>query len=253
MKKLKNGSVLLLLAAMLLPAYAVAQDDEGPQWMSVRTVTVHTGQQAVWVEQQRRLAAAHTERGDSARYVWQEISGDLNKYHIVTFPESLGGQGGGPNDDPPMGDAQDVWFATTGPTVAARSSMTMRRMTELAIPPAEDSELGTLILRRTTVAPGRSGDYNDWLSDTLVPALKKAGATGVSFNRVAYGGDINMWISGSRVPNEAALNGPGPLANLAEGEMAAVFQALDEGVIWLSERLLLRYRADMSNEGPSED
>jgi hypothetical protein len=87
----------------------------------------------------------------------------------------------------------------------------------------------------------------------LVPALRKAGATGVTFNRVMYGGDANLWISASRIPNVAALNGPGPLASLGEEEMAAVFQGLEEGVVWLSERKLLRYREDLSHSGPSED
>ena len=251
MKKLKNGSVLLLMAAMLLPAWSVAQDNEAPQWMSVRTVTTHAGHADIWAAQQSKMAAARTERGAPARYVWQEITGDLDTFHIVSFPDSLGGQGG-PNEDPPMGDAQEDWGAVTQETIASRSTVIMRRMTELSIPPAEDSEPAVLLLRRTTIAPGRSGDYSDWLSNTLVPALKNAGATGVTFNRVSYGGDINMWVSGSRIPNVAALNGPGPLASLGEEEMAAVFEGLGD-MIWLSERKLLRYRADMSNAGPSEE
>jgi hypothetical protein len=251
MKKLKTGSLLLLLTAMLVPAWSVAQDDEGPQWVSVRTVTTAGGQGATWIEQQVQLAAAHKERGDPARHVWQEITGDLDTFHIVTFPESLGGQGG-PNEDPPMGDGQEEWAAKIGPTVASRSTMLMRHFPDLSIPPAEGSELGFLVLRRTTVAPGRSGDYSDWLEDKLVPMLKKAGATGVRQNRVAHGGDTNLWISSSRIANIAALNGRGPLASLSEEERTALNEGLD-GVIWLTERKILRYRASMSNSGPSED
>jgi hypothetical protein len=256
MKKLKNGSVLLLLTAMLLPAWSVAQDDDAaPTWLIVRSVTTHAGQEDIWAEQQRRLAAAHKERGDSTRHVWEEISGNLNTFHIVSFPDQIGGGGGqgGPNADPPMGDGQDVWFATTGPTIDARSSMILRNFPALSIPPAEGSEPGLLILRRTTVAPGRSGDYNDWLSEHLVPALKKAGATGVNFNRLFSGGDTNLWISGSRVASMAEFTGPGPLASLSGEERAAVFGALGEGVIWQSERMLLRFRDDLSHVTVEEE
>ena len=252
MKKLRNGSLLLLLGAMLFPVYSAAQDDEaGPQWVAVRTVTTLGGQGDAWIEQQRQLAAAHTERGDPARHVWQEITGNLDTFHIVSFPESIGG-GGGPNDDPPMGDGQEDWLAKIGPTTASRSSIIMRNFPGLNIAPAEDSELGVLVLRRTTVAPGRSGDYSDWLRDKLVPALKKAGVTGTRQNRVVHGGDTNLWISSTRAADVAALNGPGPLASLSEEERAALGEGLD-GVIWLTERVLLRYRDDMSNSGPSED
>ena len=251
MKKLKNSSVLLLITAMLLPAWSVAQDEEGTQWVTVRTVTTHAGQATTWAEQQVKLAAARTARGDPERHIWQEVTGDLDTFHIVSYSDSLGGEGG-PNQDPPMGDAQDDWGEKIQATVASRSSVIMRRLPALTIPPAEGAEPAILLLRRTTVAPGRSSDYNDWLSDSLVPALRKAGATGVTFNRVVYGGDINLWVSATRIPNVAALNGPGPLASLGEEEMAAVFEGLDD-VIWLSERILLRYREDLSNSGPSED
>jgi len=245
------GSALLLAAALLFSANAGAQDDEGPQYLSVRTVTTTVDGGATWVEQQRQLAARHKERGDPGRDVWQEIQGDIDTFHIVTFSDELGG-GGGPNEDPPMGDAQDEWVAKIGPTVASRSTMILRRNSELSIAADADAEQALLILRYTDVAPGRSGAYNTWLAEKLVPALKAGGAKGVNFSRVAFGGDTNRWVSGARIPNFAALNGPGPLASLSDEEREALFADLGD-IVWGSEVRVLRYRADLSHASPSED
>jgi hypothetical protein len=246
-----QGSALLLAAALLFSANAGAQDDEGPQYLSVRIVTTTVDGGATWVEQQRQLAARHKERGDPGRDVWQEIQGDIDTFHIVTFSDELGG-GGGPNEDPPMGDAQEEWVAKIGPTVASRSTKILRQYPEHSIAADADAEQGLLILRYTDVAPGRGGAYNTWLADKLVPALKAGGAKGVDFNRVVFGGDTNRWVSASHIPNFAALNGPGPLASLSDEEREALFADFSD-MVWGSEVRILRYRADLSHASPSED
>ena len=252
MMKSNYGSTLLLAAALLLPAYAGAQDEnEGLSLVSVRSVTTTAGGGATWVEQQKQLAAAHKERGDPSRHVWQEISGDIDTFHIVTFSDGYGG-GGGPNEDPPMGDAQEAWVAKISPTVASRSTMIMRYYPQHSIAPEPNSEPSMLILRYTDVAPGQNDAYERWLAEQLVPALKAGGATGVTFNRVVYGGDTNRWVSGSRIENMAALNEPGPLGSLSDEERAELFAGLDD-VVWGSERRILRYRADLSHNTPDED
>lgn len=139
------GSFVLLCATLLLPALAAAQD-EGPQWLSVRTVTTTAAGGAIWVEQQKKLAARHAERGDPSRYIWQEIRGQLDTFHIVTYPDSLGG-GPEPGDEPPMGDAQAEWVATIAPTVASRTSVVLRHYPQYTIPADDDADPAFLVLR----------------------------------------------------------------------------------------------------------
>lgn len=245
------GSALLLAAALLFSANAGAQDDEGPQFLSVRTVTTTADGGATWIEQQQQLAARHKERGDPARYVWQEIRGDLDTFHIVTYPDAIG-DGGGPNENPPMGDGQEEWVAKIAPTVASRTTMILRHYPEHTIAPEAGTEPALLLLRYTDVAPGMGGAYQTWLAEKLVPALKAGGAKGVNFNRVAIGGNTNRWVSGSRIPDLAALNGPGPLASLSDEEREAMFANFSD-MVWGSELRVLRYRADMSHTAPDED
>ena len=250
MIKKTYGSLVLLGAALLLPALAAAQD-EGPQWLSVRTVTTTAAGGDTWIEQQKKLAAVHAERGDPSRHVWEEVRGQLDTFHIVTFPDSLGG-GEGPGGGPPLGDAQDDWVAIIAPTVASRSSVILRHYPQFTIPDDDDADPAFLVLRYTDVAPGKRGDYQDWLENKLVPALKAAGAKGVNFNRTAIGGNTNRWVSGSRIASIAALDGPAPLASLSDEERDDIFANFSD-MVWGSELRILRYRADMSHTTPTED
>ena len=63
---------------------------------------------------------------------------------------------------------------------------------------------------------------------------------------MTFGGDTNRWVSGARIPNFAALNGPGPLASLSDEEREALFADLGD-MVWGSEVRVLRYRADLSH------
>jgi hypothetical protein len=248
----KTGGSLLLAIVLLLPAIAVAQNDEGPQYLAVRTVTVTAEGSATWVEQQRQLAEVHKERGDPTRHIWQEVTGDIDTFHIVTFPENFAARDDAPGGGPPMGDAQAEWVAKIGPTVASRNTVVLRRYPQHTIANAEGSEPGLSTLRYTTIAPGKSGAFNAWIGEKLVPALKKGGAEGVRFNRIVFGGNTDVWVSSNSLPNFATLDEPGPLANLSDEERAALFEGWGE-MVWESDVRLVRFRDDLSHTTPNED
>jgi len=247
----KTGGSLLLAIILLLPAFVAAQDGEERQYLAVRTVTVTAEGSATWVEQQRQLAAVHKERGDPTRHVWQEVTGDIDTFHIVTFPDGFAGRDEAP-EGPPMGDAQAEWVAKISPTVASRNTVVLRRYPQHTIPNADDSAPGLSTLRYTTIAPGKSGAFNTWIGEKLVPALKKGGAEGVRFNRIVFGGNTNVWVSSNSLPNFAALDGPGPLAYLSDEENAELFDGWGE-MVWESDVRLVRFRDDLSHTTPNED
>jgi len=247
----KTGGSLLLAIILLLPAFVAAQDGEERQYLAVRTVTVTAEGSATWVEQQRQLAAVHKERGDPTRHVWQEVTGDIDTFHIVTFPDGFAGRDEAP-EGPPMGDAQAEWVAKISPTVASRNTVVLRRYPQHTIPNADGSEPGLSTLRYTTIAPGKSGAFNTWIGEKLVPALKKGGAEGVRFNRIVFGGNTDVWVSSNSLPNFAALDEPGPLAGLSDEERAEMFDGWGE-MVWESDVRLVRFRDDLSHTTPNED
>jgi len=243
------GCVSLLAMAMLVPTTASAQDNER-SWLAVRTIHVKGSKYDEFVELQKQLNAAAEAAGQPGRAVWQEIRGELGTFHIVHRQDNFA-----ENDEdfePPMDEeAWTAWLDATWATVSSSTRMVLRHHPEYSIPPEDDAAPSMLILRYTTVAPGKGGDFHNWVGDQLVPALKAGGAKGVNFNHVAFGGNTNLWVSGSRIDSWAELDEPGPLANMSDEDREALFANFGE-MVWESDVRVLRYRADLSRDGPEE-
>lgn len=231
--------------ALVMPLTASAQEEEnqGPVWLQVRTVSLNTDGVQTWVGLQEQLAEANREADAAPRDVWEEVRGSLDTYHIVNFPENMAGfdeQGENAPDD-----AQREWVASIAPTVRERSQTIMRHHGNLSIPSAEDYEPNILVLSYTKLQPGKAGAYHDWIENKLKPALEAAGQTGVYFSHMTHGGNNNTCVSAVNLENWAALD-QRLLPDLTGEERAAVFGSLGD-LVADSERRILRYRADMSN------
>lgn len=141
----------------------------------------------------------------------------------------------------------EAWIKAIYEVIDSNTLTILRSHLEWSIPAEEDSEPGLLVLRSTTVAPNKMYDYHGWIQDQLVPALKKGGAKGVSFNHTVFGGDSTTWVSGSRIPNWAALQRRrGSLAYMSDEDYIALMAPLGE-MVTASDLRILRYRADLSH------
>jgi hypothetical protein len=247
--KIAAGSLLLAAMTLLVPLTASAQD-AGPSYSQVRSVTIKADKVGEFVELQQQFKAALETAGRSGRGVWQEVRGDQNVFHMVVGVDKLA------EYDEPFGRVMDeeAWSTWTGAlagTIDSSQRAILLRYPDDAIPGDEDAELNLLLLRYTTVAPGQGGAYRSWVRDQLVPALKAAGVKGQSFSRVIFGGNTDMYIQSTTIPNWAALDGPGPLSGLSDEERAAMFENFSD-MVWESDLRILRYRADLSHQSPEE-
>lgn len=243
------GSFLLAAMTMLVPMSASAQEDERT-YVGVRTIQVKASKTREFIDLQKQLNDASKAVGRPGRSVWQETRGDLGTFHVVSpledfaqFDEDF---------DPPMEEAAwTAWVDAIYATVSSSTRVVLRTHPEFSIPPDEDSEPALLILRYTSVAPGKGGDFHDWVENQLVPALKAGGAKGVNFSHVAFGGSTDRYISASRIDNWADLDSPGPLSKMSDEDRAALFADFGD-MVWGNEVRILRYRADLSHDGPEE-
>ena len=239
------ASVLMVMVALGIPLLASSQDEDRT-WLQVRTVHVKPDRVSDYVDLQIRFSAALKEAGRTGRSVWQEIRGDLATFHSVNSIGNLAELD--EPFEPPM--AEEEWAAWVTAILDVTDSSTrtiLRSHLEWSIPADDDSEAGLLVLRSTTVAPDKMYEYHGWVQDQLVPALKKGGAQGVSFNHTAFGGDRTTWVSGSRIPNWAALQQRrGSLAYMSIEDYTALMAPLSD-MVTASDLRILRYRADMSN------
>jgi hypothetical protein len=247
--RIAAGLLLLATMSLLLPLTASAQDAD-VSYSQIRTVHVKPSMVSEYVELQKQLNDAAKAAGQSGRGVWQEVRGDLLTFHTVSRLESFAQYD--EDGNPPMDeDAWAKWLEAIGDVTASSSRTIMRTHPEYSIPVEEESTPSLLIVRRTTVAPGRSGAFHDWIENKLVPALKNGGAEGVTFSHVAFGGNTDDWISASRIDNWAELDTPGPLADLSDEERGALFADWGE-TVWGSDVRIMRFRADLSRRSPEE-
>ena len=239
------ASALLVIFALGVPLLASSQDDDRT-WLQVRTVHVKPDRFDDFVALQIKLSEAQKEAGRTGRRVWQEIRGDLATFHIVNSVDNLA-ELDEPNEPPMAEEEWTAWLTAIYDVTDSSSRTILRSHLEWSIPADEDSEPGLLVLRYTTVAPNRMGDYHGWIQDQLLPALKEGGAQGVTINHTAFGGDVTTWVNGTRIPNWAWLQRRrGSLAYMSDEDFAALFAPVAD-MVTARELRILRYRADLSN------
>ena len=239
------AGALLMIFALGVPLLASSQDEDRT-WLQVRTVHVKPDRVGDYVDLQIKLSEAQKAVGQTGRDVWQEIRGDLATFHQVNSVDNLAELD--EPFEPPMGEEEwAAWLSAIRDVTDSSTRTILRSHLEWSIPADEDSEPGLLLVRYTTVVPNRMGDYHGWIEDQLLPALKEGGAQGVSFNHIAFGGDRTTWVSGTRIPNWAALQRRrGSLAYMSKEDFAALFAPVAE-IVTASDLRILRYRADLSN------
>ena len=249
MGQMAFNSFLVVALTLLAPMSASAQDDER-SFSDIRTVYVKASKYQEFMELQTTLKKALQADGRPGRTVWQEVRGDVGAIHIVNSVSGLATLD--EEWDPPMKeDMWAEWVEAINGTVISSIRRILRQHPEYSIPADEGAEPAMLVLRYTTVAPGKSREYHDWVENQLVPALKAGGASGITFSHVALGGDTNLWVSTGRVASWAEIDAPGPLAAMSEEELDALFAPYGD-MVTSSEVRVLRFVAALSYPSPEE-
>jgi len=226
------------VVALVMPLTSSAQEGQNqpPARVQVRTVSLNADGVDTWVGLQTQLAEANRAAEAPTRLVYEEVRGDLDTFHIISFPENLA-QFDEQGDAP--GNVQEDWVASIVPTIRERTETISRQHANASIPMAEDYERNLLVVSNTRIRGGRAGDYHDWQENKLKPALEAAGITGVYFSHMTYGG-TNICRMSVHVKNWAAADRRF-LADLSAEERAALYDGVGAMVID-SDRRVLQYR-----------
>lgn len=240
----RAGALALTFTAMLISTLAAAQDQER-RYLLVAEVKVKGSHIAEFIDLQRQYAAARKAAGLPSMSAWQVIRGRTNTFHFVSSTNSYAVY-----DEPFQSGMDDQdwgrWVTRIQRTIESRTLFNLHAHDQLTISAADDAERNLLSLRIVTVEAGQNRAYNDWVAEKLAPALRDAGVTGVSWAHVTYGASPFTWYAARRVENWAELDRPGPFADLSDRQYRALMEDGDDITV-RHERLLLRYREDLSN------
>ncbi len=235
--------VSAVLLAAFAPAAAFAQGADAG-WRNVRVIQVKPDRQAEWITLQKEMNAAMKKAGQS-RDIWQVARGDVDTFHIGTSLSKLG-----ENDNTtenPLGAARFAsWALQVAQCVGDRQVLTVRQRPDVSIPPKAGRVPNLAVLALRTVIPGKRGEYEAYLKNDFIPAMKKAKADGVFVYRGFMGDSPDTYAVVSLIDKWSEFDDGHPLVrDLGQQKANAIFQK-GWALIQSRENVLVRYRADLS-------
>lgn len=98
-----------------------------------------------------------------------------------------------------------------------------------------------------SVAPGRTAEVENFIKNDLLPVVQKSDVRGYWVHSLAFGGDVNEYLTVTLHENFAELEkGPPQRRVLGQEGAAKLMQKLPAGAIVHQERILARFNPDLS-------
>lgn len=237
------GVVTLFCALVVSTVFAQSL----PPLVNVVTVHVKSGMRPEFEALQREATVARREAGITARYAYRVArGGSANEYIFVTPVEGLA------EFDRPGGMAQAMgevawtqWVARIEKCTENRRVDTLRLRDDLSIPLAEGRTPTLIRLRRVELLPGGGQEYQAWLTENWVPAMRNAGMNGVYHYQDAFGLGQRTWIRIESYDSWADLEGH-PVSNSLTAEAFTEVLANNDQLTHGPEVQILRVLPELS-------
>jgi hypothetical protein len=141
-------------------------------------------------------------------------------------------------------NAKAVRFVESSRTVAIETRP------DLSSPPAADYQPKLAVVTTTTVATGRAEEYENFIKTSVLPTIKKAAPKGYLVSQVAYGGNLNQFISVVMLDSFADLQRYREIFN--KEAAAARLAAKSAGIVISRENTIYRLVPELSLLPPAQ-
>lgn len=223
-------------------------------WNGVRVVQVKHDRVGDFEALIKELSAAIQESGQPGFSVYSTELGDMNRYHIVMQFDSFASFGR--METPPMEPTEWAsWMSRIGGTIDSHTVAVARIRPELSIIPdeqqaqqAQQPEL--LMLITDTVMPGKSFEYEAFIRDEILPALRQTDIPAAIANEVIFGTEGRTWVFAVPMQGWEELDRPSPLIEAIGPEAAQQLMQRGDALVDSTKTEVMRYRADLSSQSP---
>jgi hypothetical protein len=183
------------------------------------------------------------------REVWQSTgaAGDAFEYVLVTPVAKLADfDGPGPLEKGLGAQGVPAWQAKAGSLVNSVRRYIVRARPDLSFATQRTGAPKLAVVHSVHVAANRNGEYEDYLKNDFVPAMKQAGVTYLVYQTL-FGGDANEYVTLTMRDSFADLD-KGPVLVQALGAEAAqkLMQKMPAGAVVHLERSIARFVPDLS-------
>lgn len=249
------GAALMLIAAHSHEAFAqtptpTPQAAPPPEFLSVTVVSVKPEMMGEFQNFMKNTTNPALKKGGVKwRDVWQNTgaAGDAFEYVLVTpmakFAE-FDGPGALEKGLGPQGVT--AWQTKAGSLVNSVRRFIVRTRPDLSFAGQRTGAPKLAVLHSAHVAPGRNGDFENYLKNDFVPVMKQADVTYL-VSQTLFGGNANEYVTLTMRDSFADLD-KGPVHVQALGEEGAqkLTQKMPAGAVVHLERSIVRYVPDLS-------
>ncbi len=250
-------SIVLLLGVLSVEmtlAQAPGTSSQQPgipgEWVSLTIVSVKPEMMVEFQNFMRSTTNPALRKGGLKwRSVWQSTSaaGDAFEFVIVSPIATLAEFDGPSHLEKGLGkEGFAAWQAKAGSFVNSVRRFVVRTRPDLSVEGKMTGPPKLAVVHAAQITPGRGQDYENYLKNDFLPAMKKAGAT-YMVSQTVFGGDANEYVSLTLRENFAEI-AKGPVLVLALGpeEARKVMEKMPSGVVIRQERTFARFVPELS-------
>ena len=135
------------------------------------------------------------------------------------------------------------WAAKRATMIVSTRSYIMQARPEMSLAPSSDYIPKLAFVTRASIAPGRSLEHESYIKTDVLPILKKANSKGQLVNKVAQGGDTEMYITATLLDSFADYD---KWAAALQKEGYANVVAKRAGIMAHRESVVYRYVPELS-------
>ncbi len=219
-----------------------------PMLNAVRVVQVKHDRVGEFEGLIKELRTAIEESGQPGFTTWSVVIGDLNTYHFVMQLDSFASLAR--LEQSPMEPVEWAnWQNRIGATIESNTMIIGQMRPELSIVPPEQGQAQPpelMLLIRDTVMAGKTREYETFVRDELVPALRQANVDAMFVTELMFGDEGRTWVFAVPLAGWQVLDGPSPFVEALGPEAAEELMLRGDALVDESKAELLVFRADLS-------
>jgi hypothetical protein len=240
------GTILVALALSTVPAM-MAQSTPAPEWSLVTVTTIKPEMRSDYEAFQKEMSAAYKKVEVPSRAVLQTIMGNLLEYVSVTPLAHFADMDGPSPVERALGKADAQGLMRKGVAcVTSTQRVASLALADMSIRTKTPEKSEYVIVTSFHLVAGREAEFNAWMKNDYLPAMKKAEVKNFWLSQTMFGGEPNERIAVRPIKNMAEFDA-GPVLTKALGQEGALkLRAKSAGIIDSVHFSVLRYRADLS-------
>jgi hypothetical protein len=197
MKKGVFAAAIVVAILGIWATYSARSSGQQPapqvQRSTVNVVRVKPDMVDAWIEfQKSQTIPALKKAGVMQREVYQSAYGPLGEFRLVTPLNKLADRDNPSPIERALGAAgAKEYNDAVRKLIASQTTYVTQAIADASYDPKPDATYNILVLSMNHVAPGRMGDYRNYLINDLLPIQKQGQVKRFLVTQVVFGGDAN--------------------------------------------------------------